>query len=457
MLMLLLPPHPRAQIPRLYRVLWLCISLFMVHTSHASCKRTENLYVHTSDIAIIKLRFGHINLTDSVLQPYGTVLASIVSPATDYAYKNAQPDTVLWECDKEDVDKIQFLVANNADEVYGGWHEIGQADHLENVYATAFDNVGLHLSMDGVALSQYWQPVPVKTYHEFRGKNPITGKLTDRIAIRLRDVPDMEARLYKVQTKISTIFPLNHVYPGCNLRSSRITYICLEPNGYIQLDGPGILHDYAGEWARYHYLFYGANNGLVWGMYKSFSFSNEPTCVIKSTTAHVRFAPISVQQLQDGGETSAKFSVEVDCNDDPKISGTVDNKTAIGVQVSTGAFEGAQKLRLVNQDNGVEYLLSDQYGKDSSLAKGVGIRLYNERDHQRWFVGQPGSVGAGHPQGASAGWYSILQGATPVGDVSSGSRRHRLDFTARLVKLPKAQEITPGKVRATAHVLVKVQ
>jgi len=396
--------------------LWLCMALFVTQAAHATCNRTDNLYVQTTDLAIIKLRFGHINLSDSDLQPNGSVLASIVSPSTDYAWMNPTADTVLWECDKGD--NIQFLVANNADWVYGGWHEIGQADNLQNVYATGIDNVGLQLSMAGTVLSQYWQPVPVKTWREFSVKNPVTGKMVDKIAIRLGDVPAMEAKLYKVKTKISDIFPTNTIYPGCNVRAARILYVCIEPDGYIQLDGPGILHDYAGEWARTRYRFYGVNNGLVWGMYRSLSFSRVPTCLVKSATPNVHFA----------------------------------------LQVSQGAFAAAQELGLVNPDNGVEYLLSDQYGKDPTLAKGVGITLYNERDQRRRFIGQPGLVGSGYPRGANAGWYSVLQGAVPVvSDTASGIQRHQLEFTARLVKLPGAQEVTPGKVHAIAHVLVKVQ
>jgi len=430
------------------------MALLMAQDAHALCNRTKHLYVHTSDAAIIKLRFGHINLTDTALQPYGSVLAEISSPATDYTYNGAQADTVLWECDKADLGQIRFLVANNADEVYGGWHEIGTAYDIKNIYATGFDHVGLQLRMGDVTLSQYWTPVELEGYDEFRGKNPLTGKVTDRIAIRLKHVPPMEATLYKVSTKISEIFPLNKVYPGCALPSARITYNCLEPNGYIQLDGPGIPHDQAGEWARFHYDFYGPNNGLVWGMYKSLSLSEVPTCVVTSVTPHVRFAPVSVQQLHAGAEVSAPFRVEVDCNGTPKNSGVIDNKTAIGVQVSASAFAAAQKLGLVNADNGLEYLLSDRYGAPD-IAKGVGIILHDKRGIQRMFVGQPGLVGEGHPRGADAGWYSVLQGVTQTCN-EPDKRCYRLDFSAKLVRLPQ-MDVTPGKVQATAHVLVKVQ
>jgi len=359
----------------------------------------------------------------------------------------------LWECDLDDLDKLQFLVATNADWVHGGWHEVGKADGLEDVYATAFRNVGLRLRMDGVNLTEIWKSVPVRTYYAYpeKRRNPITGAMEDKIGIRLKDIPDMQAELYKV----STFVPSGADIFGCGRRSPRILYRCFEPNGYIQLAGPGLPHDHAGENARYRYLFYGRNNGLAWGMYNAISLSREPTCVVSSATPDVYFNTVTVQELQAGGEASARFSIEVDCNGGSDISGTVDNKTAIGLQVSMGAFTAAQALDLV-RDGGVEYLLSDQYGAEG-IAKGVGIGVYDANGQRRRFVGRPGTVGAGHPRGNGAGWYPVLQDAAQLGDALPGIGRHRLDFTARLMKLPQAQEIIPGRVHATVHVLVKVQ
>jgi len=435
------------------RALCLCMALLMAQTAHARCKLTGKAYLHTGvEAAIIKLRFGHINLTDSVLQPGGTLLGSLAVPPTDYTYKDTQPDDRLWECDKEDLGKIQFLVATNADWEHGGWHEVGQDDGLEHVYATAFKHVGLRLRTDGVTLTDHWRPVPVKTYEEFQEIDKVTKKVKDRIGIRLKDVPVMEAELYKVSRVVPSGYDIYGCHFGSGRRRSRLLYRCPNPNGTIQLDGPGLSHDSAGLPARTNYRYYGSNNGLIWGMQHSISLSREPTCVLRSATAQVRFATISVQQLQTGGAALAPFSIEVDCNGEADISGTLDNKTAIGLQVSTGAFAAAQTLGLVNGEGGVEYLLSDHYDTDPSLAKGVGIRVYDADGQRRWFVGQPGTVGTGYPRGNAAGWYPVLQDAVPLADSLSGNRRHRLDFTAKLVKLPQAQEVTPGTVRATAHV-----
>jgi len=441
----------------------------MAQEANATCNLTGKAYLHTGiEGAILKLRFGHINLTDSALQPYGTLLGSIVVPPTAYTYNGAGADTVLWECDKEDLDNIQFLVATNADWEFGGWHEVGMYEGLDGVFATAFKNVGLRLRMAGVTLTGIWKPVPVRTYETYpeKRRNPITGNMKDRIGIRLRDVPDMEAELYKV----SAVVPSGYNNYGCHgsgaNNRARYLYQCFEPNGYIQLDGPGLLHDKAGEDALSRYLFYGSNNGLAWGMYHAISLSNVNTCVVESATPHVRFDPVTVQQLMNAGDVgaaSANFSVEVRCNDNQiTISGTDENKTAIGLQVSPAAFAAADKLGLVNrQHNSVEYLLSDQYpapGQSTSqMAQGVGIQWF-AKNAPRVFVGPSGAGKAGteFARGPEAGWYPV---AEPVGTVTCNrvhAKCYRLDFTAKLVKLP-GHEVTPGKVRTTAHVVVRVQ
>jgi len=80
----------------------------------------------------------------------------------------------------------------------------------------------------------------------------------------------------------------------------------------------------------------------------------------------------------------------------------------------------------------------------------VGIRLYDAGGQRPWlFVGQ-GSTGKG------GGWYPVQHQATPVGDSGFGYRQYQLDFTATLEPLP-GQEVTPGAVSASAHVIIKVQ
>jgi len=454
---------------RVCRALWLCMALLMAQTAHAWCEQEEDVLKPYQDVAIVKLRFGHINLTDEALQPYG-MLGSLSVPATEVPLQNATPDTVLWRCDAEDQGKIRFLVATHADWAFGGMYELGAGSGLDGVYYTAFQNIGLRLRMGGVTLSNHWQSVPVESFLPYTSKDPLTGKKSHMIAIRLQDIPHMEAELYKISQIITGGNTGRKDIVGCHYgepggQGKHIDYICDNYNGYLQLAGPGLHHDVDGTLATHSHA-YTFNNGLAWGMYQAMSLSRVNTCVVQSATPYVQFAPVTTQQLMDAGGrgvASADFSVEVKCNDSPgKVSGTQDNKTAIGFQVSPAAFAAAKELKLVNESNGVKLLVSDQYGMPG-FAQGVGIAIYPRgASSPRYWVGQPGLVGPGHPRNEAnrnrSGWYPVGEsvGAEACLPFPRSRCYYQLDFTARLVHVT-GQEITPGKVRATAHVLVKVQ
>lgn len=137
-------------------------------------------------------------------------------------------------------------------------------------------------------------------------------------------------------------------------------------------------------------------------------------------------------------------------------SGINDTQTALGLQVSDGAYSAASTLGLVNGSGGVSALVSDNYF-DSSMAKGVGITVANSKEPAKalTFVGQPG-IATLTPGGNAAGWYPVLQGATKDGSSMAGYSWYTYDFIATLKKL-NGQTVTPGKVHATAYVLVKMQ
>jgi len=458
-LMLFTTPRRRNLSSRLCRLLWLYSALLLTQMAHATCEKLP--FSDTGNEAAAPIPFGRINLThpaDPALNPRGTLIASIVVPPTNYTAKGATADSVMWRCDKTDLDsgEVYFLVSTNGDSRLGGHNDIGRADGLVDVYATWFKHVGLRLSMEGVLFSRYWRKVPLKNY-ALVNQN---GK--EKVEIRLGDIPPLQAELYRVSQptprkgRSKNCAGYLDLHGASEPSAAGTMYDCPLPNAYIHLHGPGLegKQDEIGDDHNTRYKSWSGNNGFAYRLYRAASLSALPSCVVRSATPHVSLGTLSVQQLEAGAEASSTFRVEVDCNQNA-LSGTLDGQTAIGLQVSTGAFAAARKLGLVH-DEGVEYLLSDQYGSER-IAKGVGIALYDAGGHQRRFVGQPGSVGKGYPRGPSAGWYPVKHYAHSKGEEApGGDSRQQLDFTARLVKL-QAQQLTPGKVRATAHVLVRVQ
>ncbi|XXD10857.1 fimbrial protein [Klebsiella sp. R445] len=422
----------------------------------ASCTRTGVSQTEDGYTALIP--FGKINLTDAYFLPPGSHIATVVVPPTNYTTGGATGSSVLWECDATDLPGIYFLVATNGDDRVGGYYDIGGPDGLTDVYATYFAYVGLKQAMAGVTLTRYWQKVPVTSYATTEN-----GK----VQIRLQDIPPLEASLYRISslpgTTGNSYYCGNNNIDGGGLVYPSTTgslYSCIQPNSYIQLSGEDSVsfafgRDKPGEDSATRFLFWGSDNGFGYGMRTANRLYGNPTCVARHATPVVMLPTASIAELDAGRGSSASFTVRVECSD-LATSGTADTQTALGFQVSEGAYSAAQSLGLVNANGGVTALLSDNYSAPD-MAKGVGIFLSYSDDPgtPMTLIGQPGMVSL-TPAGNAAGWYPVMKGASSEGTSVNGYTYYTYSFIATLKKLD-GQSATPGKVHATAYVLVKMQ
>lgn len=420
----------------------------------ASGTCTSSGVSQTEDGRTALIPFGKINLYDTYFYPVGTLISSVVVPPTNYTYGGATASSVLWTCDATDLSNIYFLVATNGDDRVGGYYDIGSTDGLSDVYATYFAYIGIKQTMSGVVLSRYWKKVPVTTY----------ATSGTKIQIRLQDIPALQAELYRVSSLPGT--SANSYYCGNNNTAgsgivygttSGVIYSCTQPNSYIQLVGPGLTHDEVGEDSATHFDFWGVDNGFGYGMRAVNRLYNTPTCVARSATPLVLLPTIPINDLNNGLTSSASFKVSIECSDSV-TSGTANSQTALGFQVSSGAYSAAQNLGLVNSNGGVSMLLSDDY-TSSSAAHGVGIAIAysNLPDTALTLIGQNGldPLNSNY-MGRSAGWYPVFDNAVAAGSSTSGYTNYTYNFTATLKKI-NGQTVTAGKVRSTVTVLVKVQ
>lgn len=408
----------------------------------------------TEDDRTALIPFGKVNLFDTYFSPVGTLLGSITVPPTNYTYGGATASTVLWTCDESDLSSIYFLVATNGDDRVGGFYDIGTIDGLTGVYATYFAYVGLRLTMNSQVLTRYWQKVPVTSY----------ATSGTKIQIRLQDIPSLQAELYRVSTLPGTssasYYCGNNNTAGSGIvfgTAAGVAYSCTQPNAYIQLYGPGLFADEDGEDSAYHWDFWGYDNGFGYGMRSVNRLYNTPTCVIRSATPLVLLSSISVNDLNNGLSSSASFSVSVECSNSV-TSGIATSQTALGFQVSQGAYTAANSMGLVNSSGGVSMLLSDDYSAVTT-AQGVGINIAyaSTPSSPLMLIGQTGtnSLNSNY-MGSSAGWYPVLDNATASGSSTSGYTNYSYNFVATLKKI-SGQTVTAGKVKATATVVVKVQ
>ncbi|WP_082428165.1 fimbrial protein [Pseudomonas endophytica] len=413
-----------------------------ISEAQATCRKIYS-GIQTRDNNTAQLTFGRINLTSAHLQPVGTPLGSVViSPASATGLTS---ETLMWECDLTDANDLYELFATNGDDRVGGFWDIGAADGLPNYFATWFPYVAVKLTHvnSGQVYTRYWQQARITEYDTVGTKIQIKAKHLSMIQAELVRVSSLPPSSGSVSNYCSGTAPTT----GAGIYS----YTCTQPNGYIQFQGGGIKSDSVGEDSSRNYRFWGARNGVGYGMRAAASISYTATCVARNVTPVVTFLPVTAAELNQGITRSSDFTIELEC-DNTVNSGTATNQTALGIQVAQSAYSQAQSMGLVTSGGAVTHLLSNGYGSDPSVATGVGISLRNATDGSAMnFLGWSNTG-----TGASSGWYPVLEGANNTGSNTQGYTSYSQTITATLGALP-GLTANPGKVNATAYVLVKVQ
>jgi len=419
----------------------------------AMCQRHDP--VDTEDHYAAPIPFGRLNLDDPALQPPGTLLAATIVPPTNYTGKGAHANSVLWTCDPGDLPDVYFLVSTNGDDRVGGHYDVSTLDDpgLPGVHATWFAHVGIKLTMQGVVLSRWYQKIPLDGYDEEDGK----------IKIRLRHVPLLRAEFYRIRS----IPPKHdqkatHTSAHCDglgilglgrASAQGTTYVCQQPNAYIQLHGPGLTSDRIGDDHNRVYHFWGADNGFAYSMWKYGAVSQRASCVVRNNTPVVTFPTVSAQQLMQGTQLTQQFSVRLACSHQVE-SGVHTGQTAIGIQVSPGAWRAAQALGLVNGSGGVTHLVADDYASPNT-ARGVGVTLQNPAMAAGNLHFLSANLGE-NMGGRRSGWYPVLDGAIPTGTTPFGTQEYLHTFTATLGRV-YTEPVTPGTFQASATIMVKIQ
>lgn len=402
--------------------------------------------------------FGRINLSNVALQPVGTILGS--ATATAGQARGISDETVLWKCDIADKDELYEVFATNGDDRVGGFSEIGAADGLPGFYQSWFPYVAIKAThvRSGKVISRLYQSAKLTEYEV-----SADGK---KILIKAKHMSPIKAELARVSTADSTGWPGNWC-PGkpAVAGANAAIYTCTQPNVYVSFRGPGYTaNDQDGADSARQWRFF-PTNGVAFGMRQGASLSTTASCVVRNATPEVYFWPITIEELKHGDSREANFSVQMEC-DRAVNAGVNANQTAIGIQASAGAEAKARQLGLTTSSGGITYLLSDNYGTDMSIATGVGIQLRDGENGQTMnFLSSASAItgdnfGANDgtvlvsKKGADAGWYPAIHGG---GGSGSGNFEVTRTFTAVLSKLPGTDTITPGRIQATAYVVVKVQ
>lgn len=403
---------------------------------------------------------SNVSVISNYLQPMGSIIAvSTVVPHQSFAGEQAgSPNDVLYWCEtKEDADKVVTVFATNGDSDTQGMYEV---PGYPGAYYTGFKNVASRITVadTGQVVGKKWKEFPLTPIY-----NPDNG----RYEILFKQLSPLRLELIKVPSVPPTGFVSEndgYPYPAAG---EPFMYYAFSMPGIYEGTGPQPGEDsqfsYTG-WP-YHFLGFGINNKPTAYLFR------RAGCVVRNNTPHVLFPTVSVTDLEQGASVQAPVRVDVEC-DSGVISGTELGSTALGLQVSSEAYAKAKTIPgLVNSAGGVSHLLPDGYGNDSTVATGVGIRLEHAATGERipflgWYgvnctmnhSGVDPETCGDNPLGGgkSAGWMPVLEGADTIMTTEFQTTKYSQQFTVILEKLPNAT-VTPGKIKARAQVLVKIQ
>ncbi len=179
------------------------------------------------------------------------------------------------------------------------------------------------------------------------------------------------------------------------------------------------------------------------------------TCAVRNTTPVVNFPPMSVAELEGGKKATMPITIDIQCESGfgKLSSGTGANQTAMGIMARDENAAYARPLGLVTGGSAVTDLLSDGYG-GKNVAQGVSVVLYESNGTTPIYFLTSRYLTMG---GAKDGWYPVLQDATQTGsDINWDYYTRTVNATFEAFH-PGKGEVSAGKYKATAEVVIAIQ
>jgi fimbrial protein len=444
-------------------LIWLALVImlcFWTGTAQARCYRGPDHVDRGGDSNQGSMGFGTLNLMSAYLQPPGTIIASnVVSPSIAFSgAQAATAESVLYYCDTAaDAAQVKLLVATNGDEPVGGKLEV---PGYPGTYYTFYKYIGARITVvdTGQVVRRNWAEVPISIHYNAE---------KSRNEVKMGAVSDVRVDLIRIDSEIPSFSggwgPDYQIATGAYTTNQPLFYYAFDMPNYpgpsAGADSNSDIRGWAVEW-------------LAFGMYKNPQayLYNNASCVIRNHTPMVVFPTVNTADVEAGQTVNAELRVDVECDNGVAtggLSGTGGGQTAFGFQVSPQAYKAAQSIPgLVTSAGGVEYLLSEGYGTDPAVAKGVGIRLrHGATGADMRFIGWQGNCGGSSPGlcganttggGSAAGWFPVLDGASGGQATGNQTRLYEQHVIATLERIP-GQTVTPGRIRAQVQVLVRVQ
>lgn len=418
---------------------------FFTFSVFAKCEPVRNIGTPGDDRhGGVPLIFGSIKLQPTEFMPDGLISATNVSVGQAQAFQSGKngkgPDTLLYICDITDAGKTFENFATNGDESTGGYNSSG-----EGVYQTYFPYTGVKLirDRDGKVFSRYWQ------------QSPISGHTVgNKLYFYARDFSSVTAELYRLPFTMRD--KARNDWSSCRGPArddaSGISYTCTQPNGYTVFVGPGWNDDQdikPGTDSNTNYGGFSNWNWIAFGMQYSPANTFAQTkwgCRVLSYTNPVFLPPITVSELKSFTDKGKDFEITYRCGG-PLINSYIDTAAGVGPGKISVAFKGNKFPPNDQAAQWSPYIVSDNYGQDG-YASNVGIALRSSSDKLIGFINNAYTNN-------SQGWVSPLDGETgrqPEGSSQVDITSHYFAFYSAI---DSSKPVSPGKVDATAYIVVR--
>ncbi|BBG61394.1 hypothetical protein PRJH_3057 [Providencia rustigianii] len=386
-----------------------------------------------------------INVNNDQFQPPGTLVASGFVSMLEAGYETYEPDQILFRCTADEEGKLKEFYSTNGDYNYGGKILVNPALGLNETYISLGKGLGIRIknTITGEYYSRYWKARPL---------NNLERDSKGWILVKAKDFSNMEVELFKIDYVKTSDAP-----PASN---GLITFIN-QPAGYIAFQSSNLSSglyvgaDHASNYSGF-YAYWPASVNMARRIY----IRNSASCFVRNVTPYISFPLISITELASGKKMTLPINIDFYCQIAPPasnnvgnmVSGTANGQTAMGFLPRPANVNTAANLGLtVSGGAAVTHLVSDGYGTDKNVAKGVGIRLYNSRGMSLNLLSTLANTG----QGAIYGWYPVLDDASVISN-ANGVWEFTKTLYASLEALPHEQ-ITAGKFNATLQVIIQVQ
>lgn len=388
-----------------------------------------------------------INVNNDQFQIPGTLVASGFVSFFEAGYEVYDPEQILFRCTADEEGKLREFYSTNGDYNYGGRNLVNPALGLNDTYISLARGLGIRIknTITGEYYSRYWKS---------RALNNLERDSQGWILVKAKDFSNMEVELFKINYERTSDMP------PAQSSSGLITFVN-QPAGYIAFQSSNfsyLLKDGSDHATNYHgfYAYWPAAVNMSRRIY----IRNASTCFVRNVTPYVSFPLVTINELASGKKVTLPITIDFYCQLAPPAndgmsnisSGTGAGQTAMGFLPRPTNVNKAIELGLtVPNGAAITHLVTDGYGTDTNMAKGVGVRIYRPSGMPLNLL----STLANEGQGESYGWYPIYDDASSV-SYNNGISDLTKTLYASLEALPR-EKITAGKFNATLQVIIQVQ